>query len=109
MVGKWHLGFYKREYTPERRGFDKFFGIYPGAAGHFTRRELDFGKYALIENRQPFWENKTYDTHLYVQKATEYVEEHLKEYSDRPMFLFVSFQAVHQPLQVPEYYSNSLL
>ena len=106
MVGKWHLGFYKREYTPERRGFDKFFGIYPGAADHFTRRELDFGKYTLIENRQPFWENKTYDTHLYVQKATEYVDEHLKEYPNRPMFLFVSFQAVHQPLQVPEYYSN---
>ena len=107
MVGKWHLGFYKQEYTPEKRGFDKFFGIYPGAAHHYTRMDPQYDKYySLIENGQPYWDNTTYDTHLYVHKATEYIEEHLNKHPEKPMFMYVSFQAIHQPFQVPDHYSD---
>ena len=35
MVGKWHLGFYKKEYTPTYRGFEEFYGFYTGMADHY--------------------------------------------------------------------------
>merc|ERR1719277_169600 len=28
MVGKWHLGFWKEEFTPTFRGFNSFYGFY---------------------------------------------------------------------------------
>jgi len=34
-VGKWHLGYYKREYTPRFRGFDNFYGYYAGFISYY--------------------------------------------------------------------------
>lgn len=30
LVGKWHLGYYKNTTTPNKRGYDSFFGYYGG-------------------------------------------------------------------------------
>lgn len=37
-VGKWHLGYSRWAYTPRRRGFDSFFGMYTGASDHWNHR-----------------------------------------------------------------------
>ena len=36
MIGKWHIGFFQKEYTPTYRGFDEFFGSYFGGSDRYT-------------------------------------------------------------------------
>eukprot|EP00041_Stephanoeca_diplocostata_P018063 m.374793 g.374793 ORF g.374793 m.374793 type:complete len:307 (-) comp20910_c0_seq1:1957-2877(-) len=36
MLGKYHQGFYRPQFTPTRRGFDTFFGFYDGGESHYT-------------------------------------------------------------------------
>jgi len=32
---QWHLGFFTKDYTPDRRGFDSFYGYYSGCEDYF--------------------------------------------------------------------------
>ncbi|XP_070532645.1 arylsulfatase J-like isoform X2 [Ptychodera flava] len=100
MVGKWDLGFCKEEYTPTRRGFDKFYGYYMASGDHYTHSFL--GHLDLHDNMDPDWsQNGTYSSYLYTHKAVEFIEDHDKT---KPMFLYVAYQNVHSPLQVPKNY-----
>jgi hypothetical protein len=36
LFGKWHLGFFKAEYTPWKRGFGSTAGIINAEADHYT-------------------------------------------------------------------------
>ncbi|XP_070532642.1 arylsulfatase B-like [Ptychodera flava] len=102
MVGKWHLGFCKKEYTPNGRGFDHFYGFYGGGEKHFTHvlgRGLDL-QYDFEPDRT---QNGTYSTYLFSGKAVEFIQTHDKS---KPFFLYLAFQNVHSPLQVPEKYTD---
>ena len=88
LVGKWHLGT-RREFSPQRHGFDEFFGFLGGAHDYY----LGF----VVEDttRVPL---TGYLTDEITTRALRFIERH----ADRPFFLEVAYNAVHWPFQPPD-------
>lgn len=100
ICGKWHLGHVRPEYLPTRRGFDHQYGHYNGALDYFTHvRDEGFDWHR--DDRENHDEG--YTTHLLAREAVARIEEHD---ASRPLFLYVAFNAVHAPHQVPERYKE---
>ena len=107
MLGKWHLGFFKKEYQPWHRGFDTYFGFLPGTEDYYSKLHCTvsvsgFCGYSMNSPKGPT--NETYgeySAHLYARKAREIIENHN---TLNPMFLYVSLQSVHDPMQAPDEY-----
>ena len=108
MVGKWHLGFCDLRMTPTYRGFDTFYGMYNGKGDYFTHISKRNGYDMHKDQGTNFtidWSAKgTYSTHLFTDKTIEILENHDQS---QPVFIFLSYQAVHGPLQVPSYYIDN--
>ncbi len=96
MVGKWHLG-YKPEFHPNKRGFDEFFGFLGGAHSYVD---------ALQDPANPILRGvervneKEYLTDAFAREAVAFIDRH----KSKPFFLYLSFNAVHAPLQAIEKY-----
>ncbi|KAL0970445.1 hypothetical protein UPYG_G00242040 [Umbra pygmaea] len=106
MVGKWHLGFYKRGCMPTQRGFDTFFGSLLGSGDYYSHFKCEgpgMCGYDLYEGEEAAWEQDRgqYSTVMFTQKAVNILAQHDPR---KPIFLYLAFQAVHSPLQVPAHY-----
>ncbi|GIY78947.1 arylsulfatase B [Caerostris darwini] len=113
-VGKWHLGFFKEEYLPMKRGFDSFFGYWNGVEDYFTHFSdtTDMSGLDLHDGYENIWDfNGTYGTELFTTKAKEVIYKHNP---NKPLFLYIGQQAPHtgnfaKPLQVPDKYVKPLI
>ncbi|WP_041522717.1 sulfatase [Gilvimarinus agarilyticus] len=100
IIGKWHQGNADR-YHPTKRGFDYFYGFRGGARSYFAfsnenpvsreedRLEHGFGEYQ---------ESPLYLTDALANDAIEFIRTE----RDNPFFLFLSFNAVHSPMEARE-------
>nr|KAG5696970.1 hypothetical protein BaRGS_008432 [Batillaria attramentaria] len=101
IVGKWHLGFCNWKYTPTYRGFDTFYGFYNALEDYFNHTG-HADAYDFRDGTEVDWTAVGhYSTHLFADRAVSIIRNHNPS---QPLFLYLSFQAVHGPLQVPQYY-----
>jgi arylsulfatase len=100
MSGKWHLGLEEHN-SPTAQGFDQSFALLHGGGGHFDDLGL-FGKPALYrENGKLVSLPKDfYSTKFYTDKLISYLQQ--DKQSDAPFFAYLSYTAVHWPLQAPQ-------
>lgn len=103
MVGKWHLG-HAEEFHPMRRGFDEYFGFlggahpyFPGAAGG---KKADAGN-PIFRGTTPI-EEPEYLTDAFAREALAFLDRHAK--GPQPWLLFLTFNAVHTPMQAADKY-----
>ncbi len=98
ITGKWHLGHFRPEYLPTRRGFDHQYGHYNGAIDYFTHiRDGGFDWHRDDKVSR----DEGYSTVLIGDEAVRRIEKHD---AARPLFLYVPFNAPHTPLQAPPEY-----
>jgi arylsulfatase A-like enzyme len=100
LVGKWHLGHCQSPYLPTRRGFDHQYGHYNGALDYFDHTR-DGGFDWHRDDRA--CHDEGYSTFLLAGEAVKLIRQQPK---DKPLFLYLAFNAVHAPHQVPETYKK---
>mmetsp|Transcript_31375 Transcript_31375/g.61129 ORF Transcript_31375/g.61129 Transcript_31375/m.61129 type:complete len:543 (+) Transcript_31375:18-1646(+) len=101
-IGKWHLGFYQKQYTPEARGFDRHYGYYTGneeywnhtspcwSCGNFTA--LDLHSSTASHFSAVIDQSMHYSTELFGDEAVSIVKNHKGK---TPLFMYLAFEAVH--------------
>ena len=100
ICGKWHLGSVDKNYWPDHRGFDHWYGFVFGMTDYFAHTRND---------KLDWWRNgelchdEGYTTQLIAREAADVIR---KQPKDKPLFLYVPFNAVHYPFQVPENYKE---
>ncbi|MDZ4850343.1 MAG: sulfatase-like hydrolase/transferase [Pirellulaceae bacterium] len=102
MVGKWHLGG-AEGLRPSERGFSEFFGFLEGAHSYLPPTDLTVindprpsvpYQRAILRGVLPVLENE-YLTHAFTREAIAFIDAH----RERPFFLYLTYNAVHSPLQ----------
>jgi arylsulfatase A-like enzyme len=96
LVGKWHLGFLP-DFSPLKSGYDRFFGIWAGAADYFNHGPKSTAP--LYEQEVPV-ERHGYMTNLLGDRAVQTVEGYAR--SKQPFLLSLHFTAPHWPWEGPD-------
>lgn len=106
LVGKWHLGFARSEWTPTKRGFDHFRGYLGAYIDYFQHHAnvsgwsgYDMRLNAAVDNAN----RGKYATDMLTEYAINVIDGHDP---DKPLFLLVNHLAPHtgntdDPMQAP--------
>ena len=93
LSGKWHLGMSQEGFLPINRGFDSTYGHLMGGIGYFDHAFS--GRLDWHRNSVPLYEDG-YSTTLIADEAVRIIKNINEE---KPLFLYVAFNAPHTPIQ----------
>uniref|UniRef100_UPI00358EB106 arylsulfatase B-like isoform X7 n=1 Tax=Myxine glutinosa TaxID=7769 RepID=UPI00358EB106 len=112
MVGKWHLGMVRQNCLPTHRGFHTYFGYLLGSEDYYSHQRcfpipgtnitpcaLDLRDGDTVARNYSGY----YSAHLFTKRAERIIAQHDPK---KPMFLYMAFQSVHAPLEVPKQYTD---
>ncbi|EEB19395.1 arylsulfatase B precursor, putative [Pediculus humanus corporis] len=106
-VGKWHLGSFKKDYTPEYRGFDSHYGYWTGHQDYYDHTAIENPGFWGYDMRRGMNVTRSdfgyYTTDLFTNEAVKVIKGHD---SNKPLFLYLAHLATHSgnkysPLQAP--------
>ena len=103
ILGKWHLGEWLPEHLPMGQGFEHQYGHYAWGIDYYSKTIVHnaparFAVYDWHRNQKPVREDG-YATDLIAAEAQRVISA--RKNDDRPFFLYVAFNAVHGPLNLP--------
>jgi arylsulfatase A-like enzyme len=104
VTGKWHLG-HTENTLPTKRGFDRSYILDASGADNYEHKA-----YLPTQSKPPWIEDgkevnlpdNFYSSRFLVDKMMSFMDE--EENDEEPFFAFLSFQAVHIPVQAPKEY-----
>ena len=105
LTGKWHMG-EGDGYLPLDRGFEKFFGFHGGGHTYFPEK-IDPSK-AVKGYKSPIYRQEKavketrYLTTAFGEEAAAFIKG--QQNAQKPFFLFLSFNAVHTPMEAAQDY-----
>jgi arylsulfatase A-like enzyme len=110
MTGKWHVGGANpkpngpKDTWPLQRGFEKFYGTIEGGGSYYDPTSLCRGNtFITPENDAAYKPATFYYTDAITDNALKFLEQHARESSDQPFFLYVAYTAAHWPMHaLPE-------
>ncbi len=108
-VGKWHVTRFTskdgpKDNWPRNRGFDRFYGTIHGAGSFFDPSSLVRDDTMISPYADPEYKPATYYyTDAISDHAVRFVQEHTKNESGKPFFMYVTYTAAHWPMHaLPE-------
>lgn len=110
VTGKWHLG-HTESTLPSKRGFDRTYILDASGADNYEQRP-----YLPTQESKPPWfkdgklidlPDDFYSSKNLVDEMINFMEE--ENQKEDPFFAFLSFQAIHIPVQAPKKYTEKYI
>ena len=99
LVGKWHLGV-KGRFWPNKRGFEEFFGFLSGSHGYNDPTPTTNPIFDVNKDGTKIVSELPYLTDAFADRAVDFISRE----KSQPFFLYVAFNAVHEPTEPNDKY-----